>query len=62
MNKLTREIYLKKLIKNNGFTIKEFAQNRESIALRTVSEAEDYYSFLKGFDYVLDTIKYVFFH
>lgn len=27
VNILTREIYLKKLIKNNGFTIKEFAQN-----------------------------------
>lgn len=27
MNILTREMYLKKLIKNNGFTIKEFAQN-----------------------------------
>lgn len=27
MNILTREIYLKNLIKNNGFTIKEFAQN-----------------------------------
>lgn len=24
---MTREIYLKKLIKNNGFTIKEFAKN-----------------------------------
>lgn len=26
MNILTREIYLKNLIKNNGFTIKDFAQ------------------------------------
>ena len=39
--------------------IKEFDQNRESIALSNVSETEDYYSFLRGFDYVLDTIKYV---
>ena len=30
--------------------IKEFTQNRESIALNNVSETEDYYSFLKGFD------------
>lgn len=39
--------------------IKEFAQNRESIALNNVSATEDYYSFIKGFDYVLDAIKYV---
>ena len=39
--------------------IKEFSQNRESIALSNVSETEDYYSFIKGFDYVLDAIKYV---
>ena len=39
--------------------IKEFTQNREPIALNNVSETEDYYSFLKGFDYVLDAIKYV---
>ena len=39
--------------------IKEFTQNRESIALRNVSETEDYYSFLRGFDYVLGAIKCV---
>ena len=39
--------------------IKGLDKNREDIALRNVSETEDYYSFLRWFDYVIDTIKYV---
>lgn len=39
--------------------IEEFAQKRELIALNNVSETEDYYSFLRGFDYVIDAIKYI---
>ena len=39
--------------------IKEFNQNRETIALNNVSETEDYYSFLRGFDYVLNAINYI---
>lgn len=38
--------------------VDELSKNREDIALRIVSETEDYYSFLRGLDYVLDTIKY----
>lgn len=34
-------------------------KNRKDIALRSVSETEDYYSFLRGFDYVIDSIKYI---
>lgn len=39
--------------------VKHFTKNRESIALNVVSETEDYYSFLHGFDYVLEEIKYI---
>lgn len=39
--------------------IEELASNREDIALRVVSETEDYYSFLRGFDYVLDVLKQI---
>lgn len=35
------------------------AKNREDIALGWVSETEDYYSFLRGFDYVIDSLKYI---
>ena len=40
-----------------GF-VDELSKNREKVATRVVSETEDYYSFLRGVDYVLDTIKY----
>lgn len=39
--------------------LKHFTKNRESIALNVVRETEDYYSFLRGFDYVLEEIKYI---
>ena len=39
--------------------VKHFTKNRESIALDAVPETEDYYSFLHGFDYVLEEIKYI---
>ena len=39
--------------------VKHFTKNRESIALNAVSETEDYCSFLRGFDYVLEEIKYI---
>lgn len=38
--------------------VDELSKNREKVATRVVSETEDYYSFLRGVDYVLDTIKY----
>jgi hypothetical protein len=39
--------------------IEYLIKNRENIALRNVSETEDYYSFLRGFDYVIDNLKYI---
>lgn len=39
--------------------IKDFRKNRESIALNNVSETEDYYSFIRGFDHVLNAIEYI---
>lgn len=38
--------------------VDELSKNKENVAQKTVSETEDYYSFLRGVDYVLDTIKY----
>ena len=34
-------------------------KNKEDIALRNVSATEDYHSFLRGFDYAIDSIKYI---
>lgn len=38
--------------------IKDLDKNRNDIALTNVLETEDYYSFLRGFDYVINDIKY----
>ena len=34
-------------------------KNREDIVLSNMSETEDYYSFLRGFDYAINSIKYI---
>jgi hypothetical protein len=38
--------------------VDELSKNRENVAKGVVSGTEDYYSFLRGVDYVLDIIKY----
>ncbi len=52
----TNVIYTKHSITEH---IDYLIKNREDIALRSVSETEDYYSFLRGFDYAIDSIKYI---
>lgn len=38
--------------------VDEVSKNREQVAMRVVSETDDFYSFLRGVDYVIDTLKY----
>lgn len=42
--------------------VDELFKNKEDIGKRVISETEDYYSFLHGFDYVLEKVKYILYN
>lgn len=55
-----RNEYVKNLKRENQNireALNDLEKNRESIAMNTSGEFTDYYSFLQGFDYVLDRLR-----